>query len=161
MDHIRKVLHAFNFPLWTLNNLQNKFNHKHNIHNGHTTTGNQPITTNNNGSNSKNISIVVPYIHGLGERFKRTCNNLGIQVHFKWSNTIKSLLMVPKDRDNKLKKWDYIQVTCPHINCPEEYIEESGRSFRDRLREHLRVPSPTHYHSHSTRYPVSPDASQY
>ena len=45
---------------------------------------------------------------------------------------------------------------CPHINCYEEYIGESGRSFGDRLKEHLRVPSPIHHHSHSTGHPVSP-----
>ena len=101
MKHIGNGLQACNFPQWALKTLQNKFNHKHSIHNGQTATGNQPNNNNNNGSNIRNISIVVPYIHGLGERFKRTCNNLGIQVHFKGTNTIKTLLMAPKDRDNK------------------------------------------------------------
>ena len=104
MKHIRKALKACNFPLWALNNQQNKFNHKHNIHNGQTTTSNQSNNINNHESNSKNMSIVVPYIHGLGESFKRTCNSLGIQVYFKESNTIETLLMAPKDRDNKLQK---------------------------------------------------------
>ena len=30
---------------------------------------------------------MVPYIHGVGERFKRTCNKKGIQVNFKGTNT--------------------------------------------------------------------------
>ena len=51
---------------------------------------------NNSGfSNNKNISIVVLYIQGLGEKFKRTYNKKDIQVHFKGSNTIKTLLMAP------------------------------------------------------------------
>ena len=105
MEHIRKALQACNFPSWVPNTLQHKLNCKHNTHNGQTTTGNQSNNNNNNnGSIIKNTSVVVPYIHGLGERFKRTCNNLGIQVHFKGSNTIKTLLMACKDRDNKLKK---------------------------------------------------------
>ena len=45
---------------------------------------------------------------------------------------------------------------CPHINCSEEYIGESSRTFVDRLKEHLRAPSHTHHHSHSTGHPVSP-----
>ena len=102
MEHIRKALQACNFPSWALHTLQNKLNCKNNIHNGHTTTGTQS-DNNNNGSNNKNISIVVPYIHG-GGRFKKICNSLGIQVHFKGTNTIKTLLMAPKDRDNKLEK---------------------------------------------------------
>ena len=52
--------------------------------------------------------------------------------------------MTPKDRDNKLqKRWVIYKFKCPHINCPEEYIGESRRTFRDRLKEHLRVPSTT------------------
>ena len=58
MEHIRKALQACNFPPWACNNLQNKSNHKLNIHNGQTTISNEP-STNNNGSNSKNTSMVV------------------------------------------------------------------------------------------------------
>ena len=50
----------------------------------------------------KNISMVVPYIQGFGEKFKRTCNKQGFQVHFKGTNTIKQLLLAPKDKDTKL-----------------------------------------------------------
>ena len=57
----------------------------------------------------------------------------------------------PKDRDNKPQKIGVIyRFKCPHINCHEEYIVESGRTFGDRLKEHLRAPSPKHHHSHST-----------
>ena len=122
MEHTRKVLQAYNFPPWALNTLQNKFNCKHNIPNGQTSTDNQPNNKNNCVTNnkSKNISIVVPCIHGLGERFKRTCNDLGIQVHFKGTNIMIILLMAPKDRDNKLQKSGVIyEFICPHINCPK------------------------------------------
>ena len=160
MEHIRKALQACYFPPWDLHTLENKFNHKHYAHNGQTTTGNQPKnnSNNNNGSNNKNISIVVPYIHGLEERFKRTCNSLRIQVHFKWTNTIKTLLMSPKDRDNKLQKhWVIYRFKCPHINCPEEYIDKSARTFGDRFKEHLRAPSPIHHDSQSTGHSVNPE----
>ena len=121
---------------------------------GHSTHNNN----NNSGTNNKNIFIVVPYIQGLGERFKRTCNSKGIQVHFKGTITIKTLLMAPKYRDNKLQKSGVIyKFKCPHINCPKECIGESGRTFGDRLKEHLKAPSPIHQHSNSTGQPVSPD----
>ena len=101
---------------------------------------------------------MVPYIHGLGERFKRTCSNMGIQVHFKGTNTIKTLLVTPKDRDSKLQKSGLIyKFKCPHINCLEEYIGESSRTFGDRLKKHLRAPSPICHHSNSTGHPVSPE----
>ena len=106
MDHINKALQACSFPSWTLSTLHNKFNCKHNSHNGHTniSTTKQMDNNNDSGSNNKNISIVVPYIHGIGESFNRTCNNWGILVHFWGTNIIKTLQMAPKDRDNKLQK---------------------------------------------------------
>ena len=114
----------------------------------------------NSVTNKKNniISIVVPYIHGLGVKLKRTCNTRGIQVHFKDTNTIKTLLTAPIDRSNKLQNSGVIyKFKCPHINCLEEYIGESGRTFGDRLKEHQRAPSPIHHHSNSIGHPVSPE----
>ena len=110
----------------------------------------------NSGSNNKNISIVVPYTKGLSERFKKMCNNLGIQVNFKGNNMIQILLMATKDQDNKCQKSRVIyQLKCPHSNCQEEYIGESGRSFGNRLNKHLRTPSPIHHHSHTTGHLVN------
>ena len=43
------------------------------------------------------------------------------------------------------------------MNCPEEYIGESGRTFGDRFKEHLRTPSPIYHHCNSTGHPVSPE----
>ena len=101
---------------------------------------------------------MVSYIHGLGEKFKRTCNKWGIQVHFKGANTIKQLLMAPKDKDNKLQKGGVnYKYKCPQIDCTEEYIGESGRTFVDRYKEHLKAPSPIHLHTTTSRHPVSPD----
>ena len=79
--------------------------------------------------------MVVPYIQGLGEKFKRTCNKKGIQVHLKGSNTIKDFLMAPKDKDIKLQKSGVIyQYKCPTINCPVEYIGETGRALETHSR---------------------------
>ena len=102
--------------------------------------------------------MVVPYIYGLGEKFKRTCNKQGIQVHFKGTNTIKQLLMALKDRDSKLQKSGIIyKCKCPQINCAEESIWESGRTFGDRYKEHLKAPSPIHLHTTTTGHPGSQD----
>ena len=66
--------------------------------------------------------------------------------------------MAPKDKDHKLQKSGVIyKYKCPHINCQEEYIGESGRTFGDRLKKHLKAPSPIHQHTSSTGHPVSPD----
>ena len=111
-----------------------------------------------NQNNNRNIFMVVPYIQGLDEKFKRTCNKGNIKVHFKGSNIIKTLIMAPKDKDIKLQKSGVIyQYKCPTINCPEEYIGKTGRAFVDRLKEHLRAPSPIHQYTTSTGHSISPD----
>ena len=86
MELIKKALQACNFLPWALHTPQNKFNCKHNIYNGQTTTGNQPNnTTNNNnkGSNNKNISVVVPYIDGLGRKIWKGMQKLGDKSAFQ------------------------------------------------------------------------------
>ena len=111
-----------------------------------------------NNKQHKNISMVAPYIQGLGEKFERTCNNQGFQAHFKGTQTIKQLLMAPKDKDIKLQKsWVIYKYKCSQINCTGEYIGESGRTFGNRYKEHLKAPSSIHLHTTSSDHPVSPD----
>ena len=107
------------------------------------------VNNNNTVSSNKNIFTVVPYTRGLSEKFKRICNSLGIQVHFKGNNTIQTLVMDPKD--NIFQKSGVIYwYKCSHTDCPEQYIGESGRTFGDRFKELLRAPSFIHQHSQST-----------
>ena len=41
------------------------------------------------------------------------------------------------------------------MDCSEQYIGKSGRTFGDRFREYLRTPpSPIQQHSQSTEHPV-------
>ena len=92
----------------------------------------------------------------LSERLKKTSNSLGIQVNFKDNNHIQTLLMAPSDKDHKCKKIRVIYwFKCPHSNCQKEYIRVSCRSFGDRLKEHLRAPSPIHHHSLTKGHPIS------
>ena len=97
-------------------------------------------------------------MQGLGEKFKKTCNKKGIQVHIKGTNTVKQLLMAPKDEDRKLAKSGIIyRYRCPHIYCTEQYIGESGRTLGDRYKEHLKAPSPIHLHTSTSGHPISPE----
>ena len=100
-DHIRKVHLACNFPHLALNRLLIKFNHRHNINSKYAVNIGQ---NNNTRSNNKNISIVGPFRKGLSKKFKMTCNSLGIQKHFKGSNTLCTLLIVPKDKSSICQK---------------------------------------------------------
>ena len=43
------------------------------------------------------------------------------------------------------------------MDCDEEYIGEPGRTFAERLREHMKAPSPIHDHHNITGHEMSPD----
>ena len=46
---------------------------------------------------------------------------------------------------------------CGRVDCEEEYIGESGRTFAERFREHMKAPSPIHEHHNITGHEVSLD----
>ena len=146
-----------------------QFERHHNLNHDSTHINNSTSTVNNNSTNNtnntnpptnnnRNITNVVPYIQGTEERFKKACQAKEIQVHFKGTNTLKTFLVTPKDKDHKLNKSGVINHSkCPHINCPGEHIGKSGRALGERIKEHLKAPSPIHKYSSSTGHPLSPE----
>ena len=81
-----------------------------------------------------------------------------MQVHFKGTNTLRTALGNPKDKDPQNSQTGIIyHYQCPQINCPSAYIGESGRSLSERVKEHFKAPSPIHDHSTTTRHPMDPD----
>ena len=87
--------------------------------------------------------MVVQEAKGLSESLKNVCRKHMIQVNFKGGNIIKSLLMAPKDKDPINKKSDiFYRYKCDKVECDDEYIGESSRTFEERFREHHKAPSP-------------------
>ena len=155
LQHIRMALQHCQFPYWTLNQWHHKF-----------TNPNQPTTTttttnnnnNNPPANKKNITIVVPYMPNTGEKFRKLCKKKGIQVHFKSTNTLRTALGNPKDKDPQNNQTGIIYYyQCPQINFPSAYIGESGRSLGERVKEHLKAHSPIYLHSTTTGHPMDPE----
>ena len=107
-------------------------------------------------NNKTNLYMIVPYHQGLSERIKRTCNKLGVQGYFKGGQTIKSLLMAPKDKDPSTNKSGVIyRYKCSEHGCNEEYIGESTRNFAERFKEHLKAPSPIFDHCNTTGHSIN------
>ena len=76
----------------------------------------------------------------------------------KYTNTLKTLLGNPKDKDPKNNQTGIIyHYKCPQINCPSAYIGESGRSLGERVKEHFKAPSTIHLHSTTTGHPMDPE----
>ena len=155
MDHIKTALQHCQFPPWALNQWQLKFTQSNQQANNNTNTTN----SNNPTDNTRNkTTIVVPYIPNTSEKFKKLCKRKGIQEHFKGTNTLRTALGNPKDKDPKANQTGIIyHYQCPHINCPSAYTGESGRTLWDRVKEHFKAPSPIYLHSTTTGHPMDPN----
>ena len=125
-------------------------------------TRNPTKKRNNNNQNKSGTDttqkrhIIVPYHRGLSESFKKACNNHGVQVYFKGGTTIKNLLMAPKDQNlMKSRSGVIYRFKCGRLECNDEYIGESSRTFGERFKEHLKAPSPIFDHFNTTGHQVS------
>ena len=52
----------------------------------------------------RSATLVVPYSQGLCERYKTIYSKYDIQVHFEGAQTLKNLLVFPKDKDTITKQ---------------------------------------------------------
>ena len=148
-DHLNRALSNCRCPTWALNRA--KFTNKHN-------TKTKKNKTTNNLNNKKKPYIVVPYMKGLSESCKNICRRHSIEMYFKGANTIRQLLVHPKDKDDILKKSGVIyRYSWGGVDCEDEYIGKSGRTSAERFREHLRAPSPIYDHYKTTGHEVSLD----
>ena len=139
-DHLFTALRRCKYPVWAWNrtNIQKKQKQKQGT------------------NNTMRSHIVVPYMKGLSETCKNICRRYGVEVYFKGSRTIRDHLVHPKDKDTMLKKSGVIyKYSCGRVDCGEEYIGESGRTFGERYREHMRSPSPIMDHYNTTGHEVS------
>ena len=155
LQHIKTALQACQFPKWALNQWHHKFLNNNQSNNN---TSNNNSANNHNNNTTKRNTIVAPYIQGTSEKFRRLCKTKGIQVHFNGTNTLRTQLVNPREKDPKSHKSGIIyHYKCLHINCPEAYIGESGRALGERVKEHLKAPSPIFHHSASTGHPLDSD----
>ena len=133
-EHLQKVLTENKYPTWALNRVKMKIK----------ASSRQELKRKehaNNIKDNKKPYMVLPYVKGLSESMKNICNKHGVQVHYKGDNTIKGLLMAPKDKDHITKKNGIIyRFKCNRVDCDDEYIGESSRTFGERFKEHLKAP---------------------
>ena len=173
LNHLRRALDKCNYPTWAikrvqqkvLNNNQEDTSNNNPTNTSNTSDNNNSNTTNNNQGSSPTINrqgikvtigqIVIPYTKGIAKSIKQTCGKYGIQVHFKGNTTIKQVFMKPKDQDPKDSKSGIIySYQCQHLDCDEEYIEETVRSLGERRKEHLKQPPLIHSHSQTTGHSI-------
>ena len=115
---------------------------------------NRRDTTNSDQNNNYQKPCKV----GLSESLKKVCSKHRVQVYFKGGNTIKNLLVAPKDQDPIQKMSGVIyRYKCDRVECDEEYIGESSRAFGERFKEHQKAPSPIYDHFNTTGHNITID----
>ena len=125
MEHLNRVLHYNNYPQWLINKWGKSDKQDPIIH---------PET---GVEIQKCFYISVPYYLGLSESYKKIFKYTPIQVCFKGVNTLKSLLMHPKDKISTNQKKDIVyHWECQADGCNSSYIGETSRALGERVREH-------------------------
>ena len=136
LKHLQEVLSQCKYPRWAIDKVLQKQEDR-----GTENRRNQ--SKNNTCQTEKKCHIVVPYSQGLCESYKAICSKYGVQVHFKGENTLKNLLMFPKDREAISKQSKIIYLfKCGKTECDDEYTGESSRMFEERYKTHLKAASP-------------------
>jgi len=80
-------------------------------------------------------TVVIPYVHGLSEAITRAHRRHGISSAMKPFQTIRSLLVHPKDKRRQQDACECV-YKIPCKNCDKTYIGETGRAFSVRLQEY-------------------------
>ena len=125
MEHLNKVLCYNNYPQWIIEK------HGRSQQSGpliHLETGNEI---------KKQFFVSVPYFPGLSEAFKKIFKYMPIQVCFKGVNTLKSLLMHPKDKVSNEQKKDIVyHWECQADGCNSAYVGKMSRALGEHVKEH-------------------------
>ena len=127
--HSQQTLTRCKYPAWVLNRVKMKTKA--------TANKNNRGINNSANNNTQKPYMVIPYYKLISDSINKTCRKHGVQVYFKGGNAIKNLLVAPKDQDAIQKKSGVIyRYKCDRVECDEEYIGESSKTFGERFIEH-------------------------
>ena len=100
-------------------------------------------------------SITIPYVQGVSEGLSRIIRKAGVTVHIKPTNTIRSMLVAPKDKPDKGDRSCVVYgLQCK--TCPSHYVGETERPLKKRLAEHKRELPPFGAHLKSEGHEFDP-----
>ena len=89
----------------------------------------------NERPNRAGTNIGLPYIHGTSDKLARMFRAHDVGVYRRPINTIRSLLVHPKDKTPDLQKCGVVyKITCPQ--CQHLYVGETGRTLATRMKDH-------------------------
>ena len=113
--HIKRALKANGYEDWALHIPKPKAKQKENQHDHH----------------PKQIKVAIPYVHLTSDRIAHILRKHGVSFYYKPFNTLRSMLVHPKDPNPRHKTCGAIyQIDC---SCGEKYVGETARSLEARF----------------------------
>ena len=159
LNHVRNALCYNGYPDWMLAETRNEVEDRNET--VEVEECREKVVT--SGDKDKKIKrpVVIPYVKGVSEELKRIFGTFGITTYFKPTNTLRQLLVRPKDPVGK----DKIVGPVYHISCEDcdaSYVGETERSLKARFGEHRRPSSTTsevskHIHSDNPNHSITLD----
>ena len=122
IEHVTKALAANGYQKWALSLPPPKKQR-------------EPVVNETPSTAQRQQSVALPYVQGTSEKLRRIFQQHGVPSYHKPFNTIKSLLVHPKDQSETHRKCNTVySIVCD--TCKKEYVGESGRTIGIRYGEH-------------------------
>ena len=136
LEHVREALGYNGYPNWMLAETREEIKEKK--REGKEAT----MVITGAKKEDKKRPAIIPYIRGFSEELKPTFGGYGIPTYFKPTNTLRQLLVHPKDPVGKDKVVGLVyKISCEE--CEATYVGETERSLKARFGEHKRPSSTT------------------
>ena len=148
-DHLYKALSTCKYPAWTLNRIKMRIRNPNTRKNSSNKTSLELTSTRNHTS----LFLIK---EGSVKVSRELVTTMGYRYTSKEVQQVKTLLVAPKDQDPiKNRSGVIYRFKCNSVECDDENIGESSRTFGERFREHLQAPSPVFDHFNTTGHQVS------
>ncbi|XP_050957575.1 uncharacterized protein LOC127158535, partial [Labeo rohita] len=123
--HIEKALKQCHYPKWAFIKAQKN-------------KPNDPKSGNIKIKRPRRSHVVIPYVAGLSEKFRRVFSKHNIPVYFKPKNTLRQMLVHPKDQVPKHQKCNLVYAVKCTEECKDLYIGETKQMLSKRMSQHRR-----------------------
>ena len=123
-SHIKEALKTCGFPNWAF-----------------TRVARRKEATPSGEQEERRNGIVIPYVAGVSEKFRRIFSKHNIPVHFKPKNTVRQKLVHPKDKTPRQKLSNVVYAVQCSEECNDLYIGETKQPLHRRMAQHRRASS--------------------
>jgi len=156
LHHIKSALGHCGYRNWTFDLAKSKDTRKNK-------SDPPPDNAQTEGRRSSTF-ISLPYIEGLSQKLQRIFRTYGVSTCFKPHNTLRKLLVSPKDPIPTERRSGVVyQIPCG--DCDKSYIGQTGRQLGERLKEHKstapsRKPSAVAEHKSEAHHDIDWDSTK-